>query len=383
MSLRRLGYIDQFRGLAAIFMIETHVVNALLLDPLRSHLTFKVLDFVNGLVAPSFLFVAGFSFTLAVNRKGDAYRRFSPELFKHLRRLLFIWATGYFLHIPYFSLRKSIHESTYTNILAFTAVDILQCIAATLVLLHILRIIIKDDRKFNYVLYSLFGFFIFAAPLAGTIDFTRIFSVAFAQYFNRMYGSLFPLFPWASFLIGGTIASQFMTQLSNISDSGNVQTSALKKVLWTGIAATVIGIAFSIYQTQLLHTPHFTDYSPAWFLLRFGMLLLILYGITLYEESREATFSPTKLFGRESFLVYTAHLVIVYGSTARNASLVEKIGPTLNYIQCLGIFALLALAMYAAAYVWNNLKQRNYNLSRLVQYTFIAGFFYLFISNPY
>ena len=382
MSLRRLGYIDQFRGLAAIFMIETHVLNALLATSLRDAFTFKVVDFINGIVAPSFLFVAGFSFTLALNRKGDVYRRFSPELVKHLKRLAFIWITGYFLHIPYFSLRKSVYESTYANILSFTAVDILQCIAATLVLLHILRVIIKDDKKFNYLLYSLFGFFIVVAPIAGAFDFAHYLPIAFAQYFNRINGSLFPLFPWASFLIGGTIASQFMTQHSEISGSEYVQVTALKKVLWTGIGAAVVGVVFSVYQTQVLHTPHFTEYSPAWFLLRFGILLLILYGITLYEESRKLSFSPTKLFGRESFLVYTAHLVIVYGSTARNASLVERIGPTLNYLQCLGIFVLLALAMYAAAYVRNNLKQRDYNLSRLVQYTFVAGFFYLFISNP-
>lgn len=81
MAKERIGYIDQFRGLATIFMVETHVVNALLLNSLRQSFVYISLDFLNGFVAPSFLFVAGFSFTLALNRKGDAYRRFSPSCF--------------------------------------------------------------------------------------------------------------------------------------------------------------------------------------------------------------------------------------------------------------------------------------------------------------
>ncbi len=374
MSLRRLGYIDQFRGLAAIFMIETHVVNALLLDPLRSHLTFKVLDFVNGLVAPSFLFVAGFSFTLAVNRKGDAYRRFSPELFKHIRRLLYIWATGYLLQVPYFSLLKSVHGSTPQNLLSFFAVNILQCIAATLILIHLLRVIIKDDKKFNCVLYGLFAFFVIAAPVAGSIDFSSIFPVYIAQYFNGLQGSLFPLFPWSSFLIAGTIASQWVTFGKDSRFADN-----LVKISGILVASGLVLVGLHL---RLMPQINLFDYSPGWFLIRMGFVLLLLKMIILYESKREHTSSVVKIFGRESFLVYVTHVLIIYGSTARNASLVERIGPTLNYLQCLGIFVLLALAMYAAAYVWNNLKQRDYNLSRLVQYTFVAGFFYLFISNP-
>ncbi len=383
MAQRRLGFVDQFRGLATIFMIETHVLNALLLTSLKVEEAFKYVDFLNGLVAPSFLFVSGFSFTLALNRKGDAYRKFSPELMRHLRRLLFIWITGYFLHIPFFSLRKSLYGTSPEGALAFTAIDILQCIAATLFILHILRVLIKDDRKFNFVLYFLLILFVLAAPLSGSVDVSRTLPLFVAQYFNRLHGSLFPLFPWASFLIGGTIASQYLAGHTDLAGTGKVEKNASRKVLWLGVASTMAGLVFTVVEKELFTEPHFTDYSPSWFLLRFGLLLLILYGLTVYEATRGSDSSAIKLFGKESFFVYVFHLVIVYGSSVKFPSLVNLIGPSLGYAECFGIFILLSIAMYIAARIWNNLKRNDYDASRQIQYLFVTIVLYFFISRPY
>ncbi|MFZ1080828.1 MAG: heparan-alpha-glucosaminide N-acetyltransferase domain-containing protein [Candidatus Kryptoniota bacterium] len=382
MAKERLGYIDQFRGLATIFMIETHVLNALLLNSLRQNLVFKAIDFVNGFVAPSFLFVAGFSFTLALNRKGDAYRKFSPELVRHFKRLIFIWMTGYLMHIPYFSLLKTVHGSTSEDMTAFFAIDILQCIATTLILVHLIRVFIKNDRTFNIILWGLFWFFIIAAPIVGFLDPYQTMPGFFGQYFNRLHGSLFPLFPWSSFLIAGIIASQKITF---------EKSSRLRERLFPiGAALVAAGLVLMFLHKIFLPQINLFDYAPGWFLLRTGILLWILKAIIWYEGQRNLipqtgspTWSPVKIFGRESFLVYVAHILFVYGSSAKNASLVESVGRTLNYLQCLEIFAALSIAMFVLAYTWSTLKKRNYNLSRLVQYAFVAGFFYLFIKNPY
>ncbi len=375
MSKERIGYIDQFRGLATIFMIETHVVNALLRDSLRNSIFFGSLDFINGFVAPSFLFVAGFSFTLALNRKGDAYRNFSPELLRHIKRLIFIWVTGYLMHIPYFSLLKTVHGSTPDDLTSFLAVDILQCIATTLILVHIVRVLVKNDRTFNMVLWGLFWFFIIVAPFVGFFDPYPIFPKFFGQYFNRLHGSLFPLFPWASFLIAGIIASQKITFEKE---------SRFREKLFP-IGATLLGAGLVLAYLHKILFPQISvyDYSPGWFLLRLGILLWILEGVILYEGKRHLQWSSVKIFGRESFLVYVAHILFVYGSSAKNLSLVESVGRTLNYLQCLGIFAGLAIGMFLLAYLWSNMKKENYNLSRLVQYAFVSGFFYLFMKSPY
>lgn len=56
---------DLLRGLVIIIMIEVHVFNAFLLPELRQTGWFSVLNFINGLVAPSFLFVSGFAFQVS------------------------------------------------------------------------------------------------------------------------------------------------------------------------------------------------------------------------------------------------------------------------------------------------------------------------------
>ncbi|MCL5035011.1 MAG: DUF1624 domain-containing protein [Bacteroidetes bacterium] len=375
MARARIGYIDQFRGLATIFMIETHVVNALLLNGLRESFTFSTLDFLNGLVAPSFLFVAGFSFTLAVNRNGDAYRKFSPELVRHLRRLLFIMAVGYMMHIPYFSLFKTVHGSTSQDITAFFAVDILQCIAVTLILLHLLRVLIKSDRTFNIVVWGLFWFFIVAAPIVGLFDTSKVLPQFLGQYLNRLNGSLFPLFPWSSFLIAGAIASQKIT----FEKEGRFA----DRLILTGGALIVVGYLLYFIHRTFFPQPDLFNYAPGWFILRLGILLWILKGVIWYESKRKLEWSAVKTFGRESFLVYVAHILFVYGSSAKNVSLVDTIGRSLNYLQCFWIFAGLTAAMFVVAYVWSILKKRDYNLSRLVQYAFISGILWMFIRNPY
>lgn len=375
MARARIGYIDQFRGLATIFMIETHVVNALLMDALRVGAVFSALNFMNGLVAPSFLFVAGFSFTLAVNRKGDAYRKSSPELFRHIKRLLFIWVVGYALHLPYFSLFKTVHGSTPGDITAFLAIDILQCIAATLVILHIIRVLVKNDRIFNTVLWGIFWLFIVAAPLIGEVDFSRFMPEILSQYFNHIHGSLFPLFPWSSFLIAGAIASQKITYQK--------ESKLAERIVPIGGVLVVAGYLMVYLHKTFFFQADLYNYAPGWFLLRLGILLLVLKGIILYEEMRKRQRSAVKVFGRESFFVYVAHIVFVYGSGLGNTSLVSLIGSTLNYFQCFWIFVGLTAAMLVIAYAWSTLKKRDYNLSRLVQYAFVTGFLWLFISRPY
>jgi uncharacterized membrane protein len=57
----RLVFIDWLRGFSILFMIETHAFNSLLKPFLKEEGWFHVLNFFNGLMAPSFLFVLGIS----------------------------------------------------------------------------------------------------------------------------------------------------------------------------------------------------------------------------------------------------------------------------------------------------------------------------------
>jgi uncharacterized membrane protein len=125
----RFLFIDLLRGWAVFIMIETHVVNALLQVPLKERPTFAVLTFINGLVAPSFLFCAGFASAITLHCNWKAFVGLTRTLWRYILRVLFILIVGYSLHFPYFSLSRmaSLHDEIAW--ISFLQVDILQTIA--------------------------------------------------------------------------------------------------------------------------------------------------------------------------------------------------------------------------------------------------------------
>jgi len=98
----RLAFIDLLRGWAILVMIEVHVFNAFVLPELRSTSWFHALNFINGLVAPSFTFISGFVFLLASQKKLESFRSYGPAFWKQAGRIGMIWLIGYSLHLPFF-----------------------------------------------------------------------------------------------------------------------------------------------------------------------------------------------------------------------------------------------------------------------------------------
>lgn len=197
---RRFIFVDLLRGLAVFVMIEVHVVNAILLPSLRTGDFFSVLNFINGLVAPSFIFIAGFAFAISARRKWNDYTRPSRPLFIQIRRLGIIILIGYLLHLPVFSFQKLLFESTPQMWEKFFQSDVLHCIGVSLIFLQILVFLIKRE-KWVYTTAGIVGLiFIFGAPLAWMKDYSGIISQPLAAYINNFNYSLFPLFPWSGIL---------------------------------------------------------------------------------------------------------------------------------------------------------------------------------------
>ena len=124
----RYLFVDLLRGWALLVMIEVHVFNVLLLPELKAASWFNVLNFINGLVAPSFLFISGFAFAISSRGKTVELRKFNYSFWKKLGRILLIILAGYSLHLPILSLRRLMHFYSKETLISFYSVDILQCI---------------------------------------------------------------------------------------------------------------------------------------------------------------------------------------------------------------------------------------------------------------
>lgn len=355
----RLAFIDLHRGLVLLLMIEVHVFNAFLMQTYRPTLWFMGLNFINGLVAPSFLFISGFAFILASQKKLKEFRTLGRQFYRQIGRILLILLAGYSLHLPFFNLSRTLEKSTSEQWRHLFAIDVLQCIAVSLLLLFLLRLLITDDKWFKYVTGFITLVFILPAPYIWVIDFSGMMHPALAAYFNKMSGSLFPVFPWSGFLFLGAFLSILFSEFRARQEEERYF-SALK---YTAVVFIVIGSVFYIEQSPL-HIPMMKP-EITFFILRAGYIFLIFYGCYLFAKKGER--SGIKIisgFGRESLLVYWLHLQVIYrkiGGESLNGTYKYTFGVT----ESIAATLLLAGLMWAAAYGWSALKS---DFPRLFQY---------------
>ena len=342
----RYTFIDLLRGWAIIIMIEVHVFNAFLLPELKQAGWFDVLTFVNGLVAPAFLFVSGFAFQVSSGSKLEDMRKLKPPFWKKLWRYFSIILIGYALHLPYKSLSKIINKSTSEQLQSFYAVDVLQCIGVGLLVLFALRLIIRSDKIYHYSLIGLTIFVMVVSPFFWKIEFTNYFHPIIANYFNRLNGSLFPVFPWINFILVGVIFAKYF--LDAVTKDREV--NFIKATTFAGIVMLFSGHLFysglfSGYLTSILP-------NPVFFIERLGYVLVFATLCWYYIKWRNTKQSFVLDASRESLLIYWLHLTIIYSMIWGRKSLADLIGPTLNVLQSIAATLILMALMILAAKIW-------------------------------
>jgi len=348
-------------------MIETHVVNAILLPEIKDGAVFKVLTFINGLVAPSFLFCAGFALAITLHRKWTEYIQFHKSLLRYIVRLLFILVVGYSLHLPFFSLRRLISITDDRLWVPFYQADILQTISITLLSLLIFVLITRKKTIFASAAILVSLLVIFLSPVIREMDHSSL-PAWFRPYLTPNFKSQFPLFPWSAFLICGTIVGYFFMKVQ-----GSLHESKfMKRLTLAGVLGILIALGFEILPVSIYPNHDFWRASPEFFFVRLGLVVLFLGMLWVYEQRRKvASGSVFTLFGQESLLVYTVHLLVVYGYTYE-WSFVRYFGPTLNYPQSFGLFLALTGAMYLFAFAWHWLKGWNLKIAKNVQFVTLA-----------
>ena len=375
----RFVYIDLLRGWAVFVMIETHVTNAFIQAPIRLEPWFGILNFINGIVAPSFLFVAGYAFALVGDRKWKDYLSFNWVFWKQVGRIVQIWAIGYALHLPFFSFNKLAFLIGWDEWNSFWPVDVLQCIAVSLLVMLVLVVLARSHRTFFISLCILAGAIVFATPMMSTMNVDRALSLPFSSYVNAIHGSLFPIFPWMSFLLFGGVTGQAYVFLK-----GKVSgTDFFKFVFLLGIALIALSIMARLLPFTIYPPHEFWVASPEFVFIRLGIVLIILAGLWFWEERYHSGRSIVSLLGSESLVTYTLHLLVIYGMFFGGNNLSSIIGTTRSVPEVALMSVLLIAAMGAVAYVWNSLKKKSMLYARVLQYSILAAVLLVFFTKPY
>jgi uncharacterized membrane protein len=364
---------DLLRGLVIIIMIEVHVFNAFLLPELRQTGWFSVLNFINGLVAPSFLFVSGFAFQVSSGSKLDEMRKLGKAFWKKIARIFQIIIIGYALHLPFYSFSKIINESTPQLIESFWAVDVLQCIGFGLLFLFLTRLLIKSDKAYhNFLIVSLVVVTLMS-PLLWKIDFNQYVHPIVGNYFNRLHGSLFPIFPWLNFLLAGGIFAKYFVDARE----RNEEERFINKTAIVGLVILLLGHLFysGLFSKDLtLILP-----NPIFYLQRLGYIFVLFYICWLVDKKTNVKNSFIIDASRESLLVYWLHLIIIFGAFWGRKSFANMIGNNMNALETTGAAIFLIYLMILAAKLWNWTKIKYPKFASVGVRVFVAVLIITFI----
>jgi uncharacterized membrane protein len=361
---KRFYFIDQFRGWAVVFMVETHVVNAFLHYGLRSSPAYKALDFFNGLIAPSFLFIAGFSFGIVAERKWDDFLKSGRVFWKQLLRCLQILMIGYLLHLPQFSLRRLYHSLKWGHNHPFWGVDVLHAIAVSLLLL---LLFIPLWRRKKYYFNFLAGAAVAVSlltPLLLRLPVERYVPWAFAGYLKRLPYSQFPLFPWMGFAFMGAAVS-FLWQKAR---QAGTEPRFFRHLLFAGLALVVIFLIVALQPLVPVTLGSFSPSKPWFFFLKLGLVVMLLSLLWWVEQKKgERPLLVTRV-GQESLPAYAFHIAVIFGGYfgPHGHSLAFLIKMTRSWAWVLAMAVVLILVTGALSLAWHWLKKEKPDVSKRV-----------------
>lgn len=377
-QLKRIQFLDFMRGFAVVVMVMGHSIDAVFSREMRSSEAFILYDFFRGFTAPIFLFVSGYAYIIATEKHWEDYRRIGSPLVKRLGKILLLFVTGYALHFPFFSFTKIVNEATAADLALLFQVDVLHCVAATLLILQVMVFFVPTPRRFAMSVFILALSIVVSSPVVWNIDFSQIFSPVVSPYFNQKQPSIFPLFPFAGFMLAGVLAGHAFLEARR----SGTEDRFFRAMLVIAVVTVALGVDLDLLPFTIFPAHDYWKASPNFFLVRLGIVLVVTSCFYYVKRLPIILEQNLVVLGKASLLVYVAHIVVVYGSAVNNG-LMQHVGQSLSAHQAIGTGLIMVAAMVALVHAWNHLRH-NYQLSARIVRAGLAGSLLLsFLIRPW
>lgn len=372
---QRYLFIDVLRGIAVLWMIETHVVDVVLAPSFKSGWFYNILNISNGFVAVTFLFCAGAGFWIAATRKAEDYRTFRKPLLEYLRRLGLILAIAYWLHFPTMSFQR-VFSLQYERWLTFFQCDILQTIVYTSLVSLLFLLIFKDLKILKWTYGGLTLLVFLLSPFVWDAEPFTFLPPFLGALLAKPPISKFPLFPWSGYFFAGAFVTALFFQSNN-------KKSLSRWFVLGGIFFLLLLYFTRDYTSFYLGRNDWWRVSPFHSLFRvsgtiavFGLLFLLE---EWYREQRVGKI--LQLAGQESLFIYVSHLLIVYGSIA-NFGMKYFVGSRLGPIETSLIIIGLIFLCQISVSIWHKIKITDIRSARWMIAGTFGFFFLIFLLNP-
>jgi len=360
---QRLAYIDWMRGLACVLMFQTHCYDSWLSPEARNSALMAWSRLGGTLPAPLFIFLAGISVALVKEKMREKGIDRGAIAKQTISRGAEVYGLGLLFRVQEYALGYP--WSPATDLLR---VDVLNILGLSMMLLGGLCWLTgKGDitaARIRTLIAGLVAATVvaMATPPLWTTHRPRFLPWPLESYINGVHifkepqPWLFPLFPWTAFAFAGLavgffVFSEFARRREGL---------AFAALGGTGIVAMLLSMAFDSSRIRLYAVYDYWHSGPNFFLMRCGILLVILFFV--YAWCRwgfgQKGFSPLIQLGKTSLLVYWVHIEFVYG----RFSILPK--GQCSQLKATGGLIVIFLAMLALSLLRTSWKKRAVSVSR-------------------
>lgn len=369
----RYIFLDVLRGLAVLWMIETHITGLLLAPGEKANIWYNLLNISNGFIAPCFIFCAGAGLWIALSRKGDAFLSGGKELWGYLRRLAYILFWAYMLHVPMYSMQW-ILGATSQQLVPWLMIDVLQTIVYASLIALAVFFVVRNVLRTSFVLLAF---------LLAIMFFTRtVWDSKPFEYLPTWLAvaitpdvSPFPLLPWIGYFFAGFSFTHVFMRVED------------KRKLAFRLLALCITVPIVLFMIKrAVHPGWGTEWwhvSPQLILLRVAGVVGVWSLIYLFEEDlkKGSIGSLMQTLGKESLFLYLSHVMIVY--SALGPIVVAATGSsTVGYAGIALCFVLLTTPLALFALWWHGLKDSKPVLARRILTVQVAWMILSLLLTP-
>lgn len=352
----RIIFIDLLRAFAVLQMVQGHTVDVLLSNDYRNldSFFFSTWFFMRGMTAPIFLFTSGTVFTYLFRSNHEPFFK-NHRVKKGLLRFLLLVGLGYLMRYPTATV-VIFSDVTPEQWTTFFTVDVLHLIGFGILFIMLFAYISEIIGKKDTIVFSIGALLFFIlSPITSQINWTDYLPVSIAGYFYEKTGSLFPLFPWVGFLLCGAMLGSYLAKNPSIFKTTQF---SLKLAIWGALLIILFVVIKSVENTIGIETIKYWAESIGLISLRVGIVLLLNSIVSFISLKMNNIPKLLVLIGRNTLLIYVAHLIILYGS-AWNPGLILLFGKNLNAWITVVAALIMIVTMTVMVIVIHRLKIRN------------------------
>ena len=307
----RRAYIDWMRGLSVLFMIEAHTFDAWTVLADRGTPLYKAANFIGGLAAPIFLFLAGVSVAMAASSRTRRTGDRAAAAWSVQKRGWQIFGLAFLFRLQSWML------SPGATVKGIFKADILNIMGPSIAAAAWMWGRLADRRARLATFAALACAFAFATPIIRNAAWLAWLPDPIEWYirpFPKL--SVFTFFPWTGFVFAGAFVGEWLDTARTPADEWR----ANRWLAAAGVALVAAGYGASFLPSLYpAGCSNFWTSSPTYFFVKIGIMLVLMGAIYVYvqrpfsAEPRNPAWSPMLEFGRSSLFVYWIHVELVYG----------------------------------------------------------------------